>query len=165
MENFTNENGLLGFLYGIDRSYWLTILAMSISILPALARRSSYVPMLLFISSSMLGLQYAGVAPEITFLVIVCVLIFVISARFASQSRRADRLDEECAALANRLNALEMAEARLQNFTAHSPIYSANRYDPHVQAITSPRRESSKGKIQPAGAPDVSAPTSSQTVL
>lgn len=161
MEVSETETGMLASVQIMGGQDWLVVLALSAAVLPLLSRRASHIALLAIAPLAMMALRYSGHATELAALLTICALLLVIAAVVAQQRGRADRLEARLAQLDARLNALEMAEARIQNFTAHSFIAARPEgMDQDVSALR--RRTNGEAQAAPFG---VQASTNHRTRL
>lgn len=83
------------------------------------------------------GLLQAGLSVEIAVFAVLFGLVFLIATLLSLDRRHARRLEDDCRSLADRLHALELAEARLQQLSALSPMSPALGHGAHRLAILS----------------------------
>ena len=99
----------------------LVLIAMAATPL-MFARASTSIAVVMMVLAAA-GLLHLGLPVEIAALVVLSGLIFLIATLLVRDRRRTRRLEEDCKSLADRLRALELAEARLQKLSSHSPLF------------------------------------------
>lgn len=83
------------------------------------------------------GLLRVGLSVEIAAFAVLSGLVFLIATLLSLDRRHARRLEDDCRTLADRLRALELAEARLQKLSAHSPLSPALGHGAHRLTLMS----------------------------
>ncbi len=131
---------------------WLIVVALGAAMLLLLPRQAWLLMLLAIAPLLMMALKQVGYASDFATVVAFSASLFVVTLLTAYLRRRADRLEQLSVQLSKRLDALEMAEARLQNFLAHTTILPAPGYPSAIA-------RSANGNGSPHKSPEVNVLT------